>query len=281
MPLAALLQRLSKRRSLKCYATWRQRKKLNTASASFTGFCGGGSSGGVFQVSGTRTLSNIDIHLIDLFCRNVNIAFENIYLKNEVEDTQKEIVFRLGGAVETRSQETGNHLKRVSEYSHMLAISYGLSSEKAEIIRLASPLYDVGKVGIPDLVLNKPGQLEADEWKVMQDHAYLGHEMLKDSKRPVLRAGATIALEHHEHWNGAGYPSVKAGEDIHLYGRIAAPADVFDALSSQRCYKEPWELDRIMDHLQAGRGAQFEPKLVDILVSQITEFTALRASFPD
>jgi len=103
-------------------------------------YSGGGSPGGVFQVSGTRTLSNIDIHLINLFCRNVNIAFENIYLKNEAEDTQKEIVFRLGGAVETRSQETGNHLKQVSEYSHMLAISYGLSSEEAEIVHLASTL---------------------------------------------------------------------------------------------------------------------------------------------
>lgn len=247
----------------------------------FTGYCGGTEGGGVFQVTGACDLSEIDCHLIELFCRNVNIAFENIHLKDEIEDTQKEIVFRLGGAVETRSRETGNHLKRVSEYAHILARGFGLNSAEAETVRLAAPLHDVGKVGIPDQVLNKPGKLDSAEWQVMQRHAMLGHDMLKDSKRPVLRAGAIIAFEHHENWNGGGYPSGKAGEDIHLYGRIAALADVFDALGSRRCYKEPWGIDEILNHLRAQRGKQFEPKLVDILMSRIAEFAALRESFPD
>ena len=256
-------------------------QKSQCGDGLFTGFCGGASGGGVFQVTGANNLSEIDCHLIELFCRNVNIAFENIHLKDEIEDTQKEIVFRLGGAVETRSRETGNHLKRVSEYAHILARGYGLNNADAEIVRLAAPLHDVGKVGIPDHVLNKPGKLDSAEWEIMQSHATLGHDMLKDSKRPVLRAGAIIAHEHHEHWNGGGYPNGKAGEDIHIYGRISALADVFDALGSRRCYKEPWEIDEILDHLRAQRGKQFEPTLVDILMSRIAEFAALRESFPD
>ena len=226
-------------------------------------------------------LTEIQQTLIEIFCRNVSIAFENIYLKQDIEDTQREIVYRLGEAVETRSLETGYHVKRIAEYSHLLALSIGLDEEEAEIIRLASPLHDIGKVGIPDAILNKPGKFEPEEWKIMQTHAQVGYEMFKSSKRDILRAGAVIAHQHHEKWDGSGYPRGLAGEDIHIYGRIVALADVFDALGSDRCYKKAWQLDRILELLKDQRGKHFDPAMVDIFFARLPEFLIIRDRLVD
>ncbi|MBO9599866.1 MAG: DUF3369 domain-containing protein, partial [Cohnella sp.] len=213
----------------------------------------------VIFLNGFQSLSEWDRYLIEIYCANVTIAFENIYLNQEVENTQKEIIFTMGEITETRSKETGYHVKRVAEYSKLLALAYGLPEEEAETIRLASPMHDVGKVGIPDDILNKPGKLTDEEFDIIKTHASIGHSMLKHSQIKLLNAAAIIAHQHHEHYDGNGYPNGLKGENIHIYGRITAIADVFDALGSERVYKKAWELPEIIDLFKAERGKHFDP----------------------
>ncbi len=249
---------------------------------SYSGFCEGATSGDhLLHLSGVSNVSDLDRDLIELFNRNVAIAFDNIHLHAEIEETQREIVYVLGEAVETRSRETGNHVKRVAEISRLLAIESGLSEDEAEVIRLASPLHDVGKIGIPDHILNKPGKHTPEEWKIMQTHAALGHEMLKTSKKRILRTGAAIALEHHEKWNGRGYPFGMKQDEIDLVGRITAVADVFDALGSDRCYKKAWPLEKILELFREERGEHFDPALVDILLANMDKVVNIRDRFVD
>jgi len=202
-------------------------------------------------------------------------------LNVEIEETQREVVFTMGAIGETRSKETGNHVKRVAEYSRIFALHYGLSEDEANLIKMASPMHDIGKVGIPDSILNKPGRLTPEEFERMQKHAELGYEMLRHSSRPILKAAAALAYEHHEKWNGKGYPQGLAGEDIHLYGRITAITDVFDALGSDRCYKKAWDDEKIFSLMKEERGEHFEPKLVDIFFEHLDEFLEVRDAYRD
>ncbi|SEI07002.1 Response regulator receiver domain-containing protein [Rheinheimera pacifica] len=219
--------------------------------------------------------------LIELFSQNVQIAYENVQLQHEIEDTQREIVYRLSEAVEHRSIETGNHVKRVAFICYDLAKAYGLPEEEAERLMFAAPLHDVGKVGIPDGILNKPAKLQGQEWEVMKTHTSIGYEILKNSKRSIIQAGAVIAQDHHEKWDGTGYPAGKKGEDIHIYGRIAALADVYDALRHRRCYKSAWPLDQVMATIEAEAGKQFDPKLVEIFKSRVDKLEAILQKYPD
>jgi len=202
-------------------------------------------------------------------------------LNTEIVDTQSEIINTMGEIAETRSKETGNHVKRVAFYSELLALQYGLSKEEAEKLKHASPMHDIGKVGIPDNILNKPGRHTEDEFEVMKTHATIGYEILKNSKRELLKAAAIVAHEHHEKYDGSGYPRGIKGEDIHIYGRITALADVFDALGSDRVYKKAWELDRILQLIKDGRGAHFDPKLVDIFLANLDQFLEIRDRLKD
>jgi putative two-component system response regulator len=202
-------------------------------------------------------------------------------LNNEIEDTQREVIFTMGAIGESRSKETGNHVKRVAEYSYLLAILYGLDENEAKLLKEASPMHDIGKVAIPDSILNKPAKLTEDEFTTMKTHAKLGYNMLAHSKRPILKAAAIIAHEHHEKYNGTGYPRKLTGEDIHIYGRITAVADVFDALGSDRCYKKAWELDKILNLFQEERAKHFDPKLVDIFIENLDSFLEIRDKFKD
>ena len=248
----------------------------------FTGFFSSpNGSFNVLYLSGLKPMSELDQSLMEVFLRNIAIAYENIDLHQEVEETQREIVYMLGEAVETRSKETGNHVKRVAEISKVLALGYGLDEETAEIIKLASPLHDVGKIGIPDAILNKPGKHTPEEWEIMKTHAILGYDMLKSSNKRILQASAIIARDHHERWAGGGYPFNISGEKIHLFGRITAIADVFDALGNERCYKKAWPRDQIFALLQEERGKQFEPKLVDVLMSKLDEIDDICARYSD
>lgn len=206
---------------------------------------------------------------------------EIVNLHQELEDTQKEIIYKMGEIGETRSKETGNHVKRVAEYSKLLALLYGIDEKEAEMLKLASPMHDIGKVGIPDNILKKPGKLTQDEWQVMQSHAELGFEMLKHSNRPILKAAATVAAEHHEKWDGSGYPKGLKGEEIHIFGRITAIADVFDALGSDRCYKKAWELERILRLFEEEKGKHFDPKLVELFFENLDSFLKIRDRFTD
>lgn len=240
------------------------------------------SSGALLYVSGLpKHLSETNKSLIELFSQNVQVAYENMQLKKEVEETQREIVYRLSEAVELRSEETGNHVKRMANICQLLAQKYGLSESESRELMQAAPLHDVGKVGIPDSVLNKPGRLEADEMLIMQLHAEKGYQILKDSERSIVQTGAIIARDHHEKWDGTGYPAGKAGMDIHTYGRISALADVYDALRHQRCYKEAWDRDKVLEFIKSESGKHFEPKLVDIFVENINEFESILSNFPD
>lgn len=191
-------------------------------------------------------------------------------LNEEIIDTQCELILTLGEICETRSHETGMHVVRVAEFSFLLAKLAGC--QEADLIKNASPMHDLGKVAIPDHILNKPGKLDAEEWEIMKTHSELGYKMLSVSHRPLLNMAAIIAYQHHEKWNGAGYPQGLAGEDIHIAGRITAIADVFDALSYERCYKPAWELDRILALLKQERGAHFDPQLIDLFFDNLDSF---------
>jgi len=199
-------------------------------------------------------------------------------LHKEIEDTQKEIIFTMGSIGEARSQETGNHVKRVAEYSKLFALKYGLSSKEAEMLKQASPMHDIGKIAIPDNVLNKPGRFNEEERLIMDTHAKLGYDMLKHSNRKLLQMAAIVAYQHHEKWDGTGYPNQLAGEDIHIYGRITAIADVFDALGSHRVYKKAWDDERIFKMFKEERGKHFDPKLIDIFFDNLDQFLEIRNS---
>lgn len=210
-----------------------------------------------------------------------NDVTELFKLHKEIEDTQKEVIYKMGEIGETRSKETGNHVKRVAEYSKILALEYGLSKDDADILFTASPMHDIGKVGIPDSILKKPGRLTEEEFEIMKTHAEIGYNILKNSTRKVLKAASIVAYEHHEKWDGTGYPRALSGEDIHIYGRITALADVFDALGSKRCYKEAWDDEKIFDLLKEESGKQFDPKLIEIFFNKLDDFLEIRERLRD
>lgn len=232
-------------------------------------------------LSGLEELSENDKQLINIFIRNASIAHDNLLLHQDLDETNREIVYMLGEAVETRSRETGNHVKRVAEISKLLALAYGLSEDEAEVIKMASPLHDVGKIGIPDSILNKPGRHTPEETAIMQTHALIGAEMLIKSQKKIMQAGAIIAAEHHEKWDGTGYPFKRSGDAIHIYGRITAVADVFDALGSKRCYKDAWPLENIIHLFKEERGKHFDPLLVDLLLENMDKILKIRDKYSD
>jgi len=199
----------------------------------------------------------------------------------EMLDTQREMILTLGEVAEKRSQETGLHVKRVSEYSYLLATLYGLGDIDASTLKLVSPMHDVGKVGIPDSILNKPGKLTPSEFELMKEHTVIGYEMLNKSHMPLIKAASVISHEHHEKWNGKGYPNGKKGEDIHIFARITAVADVFDALGNDRVYKKAWPIDDILKLLKEERGEHFDPKLIDLFFANLSMFLDLKNKLCD
>jgi response regulator RpfG family c-di-GMP phosphodiesterase len=226
-------------------------------------------------------LSPLDYKLVEVFCTNVSIAFENLHLHQELVEAQMEMIHLLAGAAESRSQETAAHVRRVGLLAEVLARAAGMDPAESERLRYAAPLHDIGKIGIPDSVLNKPGAHTEEETRIMRTHAEIGHRMLSGSKRGVLRLAAEVAISHHENWDGSGYPRGIAGEAIPLSGRITALADVFDALGSRRCYKEPWPEPRIREFISAQSGVKFDPGLVELLFAHWDEIHAIRARLPD
>jgi response regulator RpfG family c-di-GMP phosphodiesterase len=187
----------------------------------------------------------------------------------------------MGEVGEFRSKETGNHVKRVAEYSYVLAKGCGLSEAEAELLRMASPMHDIGKVAIEDAILKKPGKLTDEEFDIMKTHTTMGYEVLRHSTRKIISAAATVAYEHHEKYNGRGYPRGLKGEEIHIFGRITALADVFDALGSDRCYKKAWELEKIYNLFKEERGEHFDPKVVDAFFDNLEKILHIRESFKD
>ena len=232
-------------------------------------------------VLGYKVYKNVGLSVDEIEAKVKDGLNEITKLNEEIENTQKEVVFTMGSIGESRSKETGNHVKRVAEYSKLLAIYYGLDKKEAEMLKQASPMHDIGKVAIPDAILNKPGRFDETEREIMNTHAKLGYEMLKHSNRPLLKMAAIVANEHHEKWDGSGYPNGLKAENIHIYGRITALADVFDALGSDRVYKKAWDDEKIFNLFKEERAKHFDPKLVDIFFEHLDEFLKIRETFRD
>jgi HD-GYP domain-containing protein (c-di-GMP phosphodiesterase class II) len=228
-----------------------------------------------------KVYKNVGLSVDEIEAKIEDGLTEITNLNHEIENTQKEVVFTMGSIGESRSKETGNHVKRVAEYSKILALYYGLDENEAEMLKQASPMHDIGKVAIPDAVLNKPGRFDEAERKIMDTHAALGYEMLKHSDRALLKTAAIVAYEHHEKWDGSGYPRGLSGEDIHIYGRITALADVFDALGSDRVYKQAWDDEKIFNLFKEEKAKHFDPTLVDIFFEHLDEFLKIRDSLRD
>lgn len=222
-----------------------------------------------------------DLNFLKLVAGYSSEIIESTLLHKEVEDTQKEVIFRMGDVAEAKSRETGNHIKRVAEYTTILCSCYGLPKAEVELATVASPMHDLGKIAIPDAILHKPGKLTFEEFEKMKTHATVGYDLLKFSKRRILRASAIIAHEHHEKWNGKGYPRGIAGTDIHIFGRILAIADVFDALISDRCYKKAWPLDKVISLFREEKGQHFDPNLTEIFLDNVKDFAAIKEKYLD
>lgn len=228
-----------------------------------------------------KPLKELDRRWLEVTTSRITIALDNLYLNREIVDTQMEIIETLGEVVETRSKETANHVKRVSLLSKMLAIKCGLGINEANALYVAAPMHDIGKIAIPDSILLKPGKLEADEWLVMKTHAEIGANIFARSDRPTLKAASIIAGQHHEKYDGSGYPSGLKGEEIHIFGRIVAITDVFDALVHKRCYKDAWPLEKVIDLLKEEKGKHLDPNLVDIFLDNLDEVKKIIQAHPD
>jgi response regulator RpfG family c-di-GMP phosphodiesterase len=199
----------------------------------------------------------------------------------EIFERERETLNKLARAAEFRDPETGAHILRMAHFSALIAREMGLDEDMQQALLIAAPMHDVGKLGTPDHILLKPGKLDVSEFAIMKRHASIGYEILKDSASPYMQLAATIALSHHEKFDGSGYPQALAGEDIPLIGRIVAVADVFDALTSSRPYKVAWEIDRARNFLVEGRGAHFDPRCVDAMLGCWNEVLDIRARFQD
>ena len=199
----------------------------------------------------------------------------------KLRETQLEIVRRLGLAAEYRDNETGMHITRMSLYSSLLGIAAGMSEPEAELLLNASAMHDIGKIGIPDQVLLKPGQLTGEEWATMQTHSTLGAELLAGHDSALMQLAHRIALSHHERWDGTGYPQGLKGDASPLEARICAVCDVFDALTSARPYKKAWSVDEAMREIERGRGSQFEPRLVELFKQTLADVQQVKAQYAD
>ena len=205
----------------------------------------------------------------------------NVAKQRKINSGNCEILKLNREVIESRSQDTANHVRRVAAYSALLGRKYGLSEEDILLLEAASPMHDVGKIGIPDAVLRKPGPLDADEWATMRRHPEIGAEIIGEHPSGVLQLARESALAHHEKWDGSGYPRGLAGEAIPLSARIVAIADVFDALTTRRPYKEPWPVQEAMNHIAAQAGKHFDPALVALFAPLLPQLLEIRARWAE
>jgi response regulator RpfG family c-di-GMP phosphodiesterase len=215
--------------------------------------------------------------LLETFSANVAVAYDGLLLREETDSAQRATISILGGAIESRSREASLHLQRMGDVAVLLAQHSGLNEHEWELLRIAASLHDVGKVCIAESILNKPGPLSDEEWSIMKTHAELGQTMLSRSSLRVHEMAALIAKEHHERWDGTGYPLGLQGDSISLAGRISAVADVLDSLVGVRCYKAAWPLQEALQYLYDNAGTQFDPSLIAIVREQRAAIEAIYA----
>lgn len=235
----------------------------------------------IMALKSRESLSPEDEKLLNLFSDNVSLSYENLMLHDEIQESQHLLIGLLGGAMESRSKETGSHVRRVGNYAALLAGLLGKTEDYIERIRMTAPLHDVGKVGTPDAILNKPGSLTAEEWTIMKEHAAEGYEILKDTGNPIIEMAAGIALDHHERWDGGGYPNGKKEHEISEAGQIVCLIDVLDAMLSDRCYKKAWPFDKVAEIIREGAGTQFNPELVALFLDHQSQFLDIFKQNPD
>lgn len=213
-------------------------------------------------------------------CARVRTHLSLVHM-DELRETRLQIVQRLGRAAEYKDNETGMHVIRMSHYAQRLALRAGLDAAWADELLNAAPMHDVGKIGIPDAVLRKPGPLDVEEWTVMRRHPEIGAEIIGEHSSGILRMACTIALSHHEKWDGSGYPHGLQGEQIPLEARIVAIADVYDALTSRRPYKEPWSVTQALEYIQTQAGRHFDPALTGHFAALANELPLIQARWAD
>ncbi|MGI2143017.1 DUF3369 domain-containing protein [Shewanella frigidimarina] len=226
-------------------------------------------------------LTPLQVRILELFAANVSLTFENLSSKENVQQTQRELILIIGDAIEQRSKETGAHVRRVAVMSEMLANYIGMNDDFVETMRYAAPLHDVGKIGIPESILHKPGKLTDSEWEIMKTHAEKGYNLLAASNRIIAKMGARIAYTHHERWDGYGYPRGLVADAIPIEGRIMAIVDVIDALLSKRSYKDAWSAEKVRDYLIEQSGKQFDPLMCDASLTLLDKFVEIQHQMPD
>ena len=231
-----------------------------------------------------------DAGAVDYITKPISPAIVRVRVKthlslvqaDELLNSRLQVVQRLGKAAEYKDNETGMHVMRMSHFAKELALAYGLTAKQAEILLHAAPMHDIGKIGIADSIMLKPGKLTDEEFSTMKKHPEIGAEIIGDcGDSLLLQVAKSVSLTHHEKWDGTGYPRGLAGEDIPIEGRICAIADVFDALTSKRPYKEAWTIDKTVDFLKSQKGKHFEPRLVDLMIEILPRVLEIRAAFKD
>ena len=233
----------------------------------------------IIYISNYENISEMEKNLIEVFFNHSSIALNNICLNEEMFSTQKMLIEVLGDIVEKRYIDDPNHIKRVAKMSYLLAIKMGLSEDDANMLEMVSPMHDVGKIGISDAVLLKPAKLTEEEFEKMKEHSTIGYNLLKGTKKRTLDFAALVAYEHHEKWDGTGYPLGKKGEEISMFGRITGIIDVFDALSNKRCYKDAWCREEIVNYIEEQKAKQFDPIMVDIFLKNIDDFIEIQNKY--
>jgi len=238
---------------------------------------------GVFQALNKKSgyFTTTDAEMLVLIGNYASVSLENALLYDRLKGSQIKIINKLSGAAEFKDNETSAHTKRVGLYTEIMAKGMGLGGDYCDLIKLTSPMHDIGKIGIPDKILLKPDKLDDDEFAVMRKHSMYGYEILFDPSDEILSMAAAIARDHHEKWSGGGYPLGKKGEEISLEGRITAVADVFDALTSRRPYKEPWSVERALKLIQSESGNHFDPSVVDIFLKEVDLIVSVKESNKD
>ena len=228
-----------------------------------------------------RISNMLEVRLLHKQTQNQNkILDQQVHERTmELNETRLEVIRRLGRAAEYRDNETGFHIIRMSKFSQLIALKAGMDEESADLVLNASPMHDIGKIGIPDRILLKPGKLDAEEWHIMQTHAQIGADILSGHDSGLMNMAREIAITHHEKWDGSGYPNKLSGEDIPLSGRIVAISDVFDALTSERPYKKAWPVEEAVNEIDRGADKHFDSNLVEVFHQVLPDILDVRGRY--